>query len=277
MVGSDLESQHNAASKDIAEMMQVGSGEKLNIVITTGGANKPGWKTVQRKLVKKGSVQTLADLGNINMGLESSLRDFLDWGMRSYPADKYTLVFWNHGAGAVGSNGSTVGNDENHGNDALSLPEISQALNTVTRLNGKRFDLIGFDTCLMATVETASIVSPFADYMVASEELEPGSGWDYKAWLGTAKAQPTISTFNLGKTIVDSYFASYPAGSDDSKSLTLSAVQLSKVAALNAELGKLARKMGDRLTASPDTARIEIASGRGGPKIRPERRGLRHG
>jgi len=99
--------------------------------------------------------------------------------------------------------------------------------------------------------------------MVASEELEPGSGWDYKAWLGTAKAQPTISTFNLGKTIVDSYFASYPAGSDDSKSLTLSAVQLSKVAALNAELGKLARKMGDRLTASPDTARIEIASGRG--------------
>ncbi|MCR5235609.1 MAG: hypothetical protein K6E34_00220 [Lachnospiraceae bacterium] len=36
------------------------------------------------------------------------------------------------------------------------------------------FDFIGFDACLMATVETAYMLSPYADYMIASEEFEPG-------------------------------------------------------------------------------------------------------
>lgn len=262
MVGSDLESGSNAATNDIREMMQVGSGENLNIVITTGGADKAGWKTVKRHLINKGEQKTLTDLGNLNMGHSDTLRDFLDWGMRSYPASKYTLVFWNHGGGAVGHNGATVGNDENHGNDALSLPEIATALNTVTHANGKRFDLIGFDTCLMATIETAATISPFADYMVASEELEPGSGWDYRAWLGKAKSSPALATLDLGKTIVDSYFASFPAGSDEGKSITLSTIQLARVSAVTTEIGKLARTLGDRLTANADVARIEIAKGR---------------
>lgn len=269
MVGSDLESKGGAATADINEMLKVGSTENLNIVITTGGAEKDGWKTVKRYLIPKGTktitsikeLTALADLGDKNMGDTATLRDFLDWGIKNYSADKYSLVFWDHGGGAVGGNG-TVGNDETKGGDALSLPEIKQAISNVTTLYKTKFDFIGFDTCLMATIETANMLVPYADYMVASEELEPGTGWDYNAWLSTIKNNPAISTLDISKKIIDSYYASFNSNVDEQKTVTLSAIQLNKVAALTTALDNLAKKAGNNLNSTPDVVRIEIGQGR---------------
>ena len=269
MVGSDLESKGGAATADINEMLKVGSTENLNIVITTGGAEKDGWKTVKRYLIPKGTktitsikeLTALADLGDKNMGDTATLRDFLDWGIKNYSADKYSLVFWDHGGGAVGGNG-TVGNDETKGGDALSLPEIKQAINNVTTLYKTKFDFIGFDTCLMATIETANMLIPYADYMVASEELEPGTGWDYSAWLSAIKNNPAISTLDISKKIIDSYYASFNSNPDEQKTVTLSAIQLNKVAALTTALDNLAQKAGNNLNSTPDVVRIEIGQGR---------------
>lgn len=269
MVGSDLESKGGAATADINEMLKVGSTENLNIVITTGGAEKDGWKTVKRYLIPKGTktitsikeLTAIADLGDKNMGDTATLRDFLDWGIKNYSADKYSLVFWDHGGGAVGGNG-TVGNDETKGGDALSLPEIKQAINNVTTLYKTKFDFIGFDTCLMATVETANMLVPYADYMVASEELEPGTGWDYSAWLSAIKNNPAISTLDISKKIIDSYYASFNSNPDEQKTVTLSAIQLNKVAALTTALDNLAQKAGNNLNSTPDVVRIEIGQGR---------------
>lgn len=269
VVGSDLESGGGAATADINEMLKVGSTDKLNIVITTGGANKDGWKTVKRYLLPRGSktissikeLTPLADLGNKNMGSATTLQDFLIWGMQNYPTDTYSLVLWDHGGGAVGGNG-TVGIDENHGGDGLSLAEIRNALQTATSTSKKRFDLVGFDTCLMATIETAAIIAPYADYLVASEEVEPGTGWDYKAWLGAIKSKPAITTLELSKKIVDSYYASFAHRPAEQKAVTLSALQLSRLAPLTAELDKLAAKAGNRLNSAPESVRIEVAQGR---------------
>jgi len=269
MVGSDLESKGGAATADINEMLKVGSTENLNIVITTGGAEKDGWKTVKRYLIPEGTktitsikeLTAIADLGDKNMGDTATLRDFLDWGIKNYSADKYSLVFWDHGGGAVGGNG-TVGNDETKGGDGLSLPEIKQAISNVTTLYKTKFDFIGFDTCLMATIETANMLVPYADYMVASEELEPGTGWDYTAWLSAIKSSPAISTLDISKKIIDSYYASFNSNVDEQKAVTLSAIQLNKVAALTTALDNLAKKAGNNLNSTPDVVRIEIGQGR---------------
>lgn len=36
--------------------------------------------------------------------------------------------------------------------------------------------MVGFDTCVMGCVEVAQALAPYADYLVASEDLEPGTG-----------------------------------------------------------------------------------------------------
>jgi hypothetical protein len=59
LLGSDLESDGNAGTSDLEEMMQIGSTANLNVIVTTGGANKEkgsygiNWKKIQRWKVEK--------------------------------------------------------------------------------------------------------------------------------------------------------------------------------------------------------------------------------
>ena len=52
----------------------------------------------------------------------------------------------------------------------MGLANINKALKD----GGVKFDFIGFDACLMATAETALMLDQHADYLIASEETEPG-------------------------------------------------------------------------------------------------------
>lgn len=264
IVGSDLESKSNAGSADLAEMRQVGSSANMKVVVATGGANKDGWRSVKRRLINAGSETELSDLGNLNMGNPNTLQEFITWATATYPADKYALVMWDHGGGAIGSSATgTFGYDENHNNDALSLPEIKQALQNAYNTTGKKFDLIGFDACLMATLETAHTVSPYANYLVASEELEPGHGWDYASILSAIKSTPGISGRALGQIIADGYKAhNLNIEPSAAPSITLSVTDLSKIPSVITALESLATSTGAALQNTGQAAWEIIAGGR---------------
>jgi hypothetical protein len=83
----------------------------------------------------------------------------------------------------------------------MSLAGINKALKN----GGVTFDFVGFDTCLMATVENALVVSNYADYLVASEETEPGVGWYYTDWLTALGKNTSMETIQIGKNIIDSF------------------------------------------------------------------------
>lgn len=263
MVGSDLESGSGFGTNDLTEMMQVGSNANVKVIVETGGANKEGWRTVKRRLINQGSETELSDLGSLNMGAPGTLQDFIAWGIANYPADKYALVMWDHGSGAIGDPATgTFGNDENSG-DALSLLEIKQALQNAYNTTGKKFDVIGFDACLMATLETAYTVSSFANYLVASEELEPGHGWDYTAILSAIKSNTAISGSALGQTIADGFKAHAQTENPDSApTITLSVTDLSKVQAVITALEGLATSAGANLQNNGQSAWNTIAVGR---------------
>lgn len=44
-----------------------------------------------------------------------------------------------------------------------------------------KIDVLGFDACLMSMYEIGSVLAPYANYLLASELLEPGTGWDYSS------------------------------------------------------------------------------------------------
>ncbi len=239
MNGSDLESkdEQGSATKDLIEMMAVGSKPNVNVVVETGGTAEwmNEWVRAdrnQRWLVKKGGLELLDDsLGARNIGESKTLQDFVEWGIKKYPAKKYALVFWNHGAGSVNGFGA----DELFDGDSLLLPEIDRALKAAKQNTGVTFELIGFDACLMATIETASMSANYARYMVASEELEPGHGWDYEPILQAIVANPSIDGALLGRAIVDGY-RKHAIREQTQDEITLSVVDLSKIAAVEAAL-----------------------------------------
>ncbi len=204
MCGTDLESKHGMASNDLGEMAASNLSDKINIIVYTGGCN--GWKTngISNKVnqiykVQKGGIkQLVADDGAKPMTDPNTLSSFIKWGASNYPADRYELILWDHGGGSV----SGYGYDEKYKTSgSMNLSNINKALTA----GGVTFDFVGFDACLMATAETALMMDKHADYMIASEETEPGIGWYYTDWLNKLSENTSMPTTEIGKNIIDGF------------------------------------------------------------------------
>lgn len=202
MCGSNLETKQGLAGKNIDEMISADIGNNVNIVIETGGAKI--WRShgidsnaIQRYEVKNGKLELVETLDNANMGEAQTLTDFLIWGQENYPTKNSMLILWDHGAGAV--KGACF--DENYDFDPLSLIELKSALDNAKLKN--KFEIIGFDACLMASVETACYVYNNAKYMLGSEEIEPSGGWDYKVLCEAFSKND--NAFEIGKEACDAY------------------------------------------------------------------------
>ena len=229
MCGTDLESRSRMATSDLVEMASadIYSGGPVNIVVYTGGCSK--WqisgmsnRTNQIYQVRDGGLDLLVeDDGDRAMTDPNTLARFLAFCSQNFYATRNILIFWDHGGGSV----TGYGYDERHSRTgSMDLTEIYAAIES----SGMTFDIIGFDACLMATTEVALSLSPFADYLIASEETEPGTGWYYTNWLNTLAANPSIPTTTLGKQIIDD-FIDVSASQARGQSTTLSLVDLAEL------------------------------------------------
>lgn len=226
MCGTDLESKHGMASNDLQEMASANLGSKVNIIVFTGGCSK--WKTNgisnsvnQIYQVTNGSLRQLEkDAGNGAMVTPSTLSGFIKYGTQAFPANRYELILWDHGGGSV----SGYGYDEkNQRSGSMTLAGINQALKD----GGVKFDFIGFDACLMATAETALMLNSHADYLIASEETEPGIGWYYTNWLNSLAQNTSMATVDIGKKIVDDFVSECKRRCNGQKT-TLSVIDLAE-------------------------------------------------
>lgn len=205
MNGSDLESGNQAATKDIGEMReairQLGGKEETNfhLAVEAGGSRK--WNRQARFSLSASGAEHMETMKPRNMGEADTLADFLNYGMTSFPAEKYILVFWNHGNGSV----EGFGNDEIFDGDSLKLAEIKEAFGQ-SEMERYNFELVGFDACLMGTAETAYMMPDNVNYMIASPELEPEEGWDYE-WLKVLQ-KPQKRGDEIGEKIAETYVKS---------------------------------------------------------------------
>lgn len=207
MVGSDLETDAGLGSEDIAEIAVSGFDEaNTEVLICTGGAREWWIDEIPNDEctvfeVTGGKIHPVYTLNNKNMAEPQTLTEFINYAYINHEADYYDLVLWNHGGGAILGYGA----DENYDYDALTIAEMDQALRgTKLVAEGNRFEWIGFDACLMAMLEVADMMSDYADYLIASEEVEAGTGWDYtclkrlsdgKHFDGAAAAEGIISAY----------------------------------------------------------------------------------
>ncbi len=231
MNGSDLESAAGEASSDISEMLKSGIGNNANVIIQTMGTQQ--WQDhniasdhTQRFAVKNGELSLVDDtLGQLDTTDPKTLSDFIRWGVDNYPAERYMLVLWNHGAGPVYG----FGYDEWQGDyAALTLNEMQQALKENSDVH---FDFIGMDCCIMSSLETYHVLQPFCDYAILSEDFEPGVGWSYANWMRMLENDPTTDTVTLGKTVVDDMIAAVEEDPENGDA-TLALVDESAIPAL---------------------------------------------
>ena len=141
------------------------------------------------------------------------------------------------------------GYDELYEDESLSLADLSEAV----QKSGVKFSMIGFDACLMATVETAFCLEPCADYLIASEEYMPGDGWYYTDFLTRLGQDPGIPSLELGKEIIDDYGYYY-----DNDEVTLSMIELREIPYVYERLGDFLQNA--RADVQEDNARFRELS-----------------
>ncbi|MBQ6569500.1 MAG: peptidase C11 [Clostridia bacterium] len=227
MCGTDLESRYGMATRDLQEMANATISDKVNIIVETGGCKK--WKTSgiandrnQIYKVEKGTIKRVEDnFGNSAMTDPKNLTTFIKYCASNYPANRNILIFWDHGGGSLAGFGY---DEKNPRASSMPLNKINSALSEAKTT----FDFIGFDACLMATLETALVCNEYADYMIASEESEPGTGWYYTNWLTKLSENTSISTVDLAQTLIDDFISASRQASPNA-TVTLSVVDLAEL------------------------------------------------
>lgn len=264
LCGTDLESNNGAGTNDILEAIEGKYSDEVNLIIQSGGTyywnnNVMDSDFIQRFEMVNGNIELVDQQQLENMGRSETLADFIEWGAENYPAENMGLIFWNHGGGSI----SGVCFDEMYDSDSLSLREIDAALNSSFDSMSERFEFIGFDACLMGTLETANILVPYAKYMYGSQELEPGNGWDYEAVIDYLARKPNADGEELGKAICDSYKRHCSDYGGEGFS-TLSVTDLSKIDALIRSFNATAKEMNESDSFNSIARAITYADNFGG-------------
>lgn len=240
MCGTDLESKYGMATADLNEMKNATIADNINIIVYTGGCNQ--WKdsTISSTVnqiykVESGKLICLEkDMGNAAMTKPENLTSFIQYCTSNYPANRNELILWDHGGGSITGYGY---DEKNRVSGSMTLAGINTALKNA----GTTFDFIGFDACLMATVENGLMLTNYADYMIASEETEPGVGWYYTNWLTKLSNDTSMATIEIGKNIVDD-FVDVCAQKCQGQQTTLSVVDLAELeATVPSELSEFAK------------------------------------
>ena len=253
-----------AGLADLQEMIDAGYSDNVNVLIQLDrradqSDGEGDWSEARRLRIAPGAdgavAEQVAALGEVNMSEAATLSDFIIWGVDNYPANHYGLVLWDHGAGWFGIAYDDTAPDT-AGRDRLTLPELEMALTEATTATSvEYFDLIGFDGCLMGQLEVLATIAPFAEYAVGSEELTPGPGWNYTAWLGTlAGATGRSAAERAVETFTDTY------SPQTNSFVTLSAVELRHLPQVTFAVEALAQQ----LAANPIFAASAVADARSG-------------
>lgn len=161
----------------------------------------------------------------VDTGSPDTLERFARWGAAHYPARRSMMVIWNHGGGAFAEPDDLKSfcwdDQSSHHLNLVDLWRVAQ------RLSDKmKYDIVGFDTCLLGHIETAYQLRDLTSFLVSSEKTIPGEGWDYQALARTLSSQPGIYPRELSAAIVRGYHDYYQ---QKNATATLSSIDLQKL------------------------------------------------
>ena len=257
VIGSDLESKGGAATKDITEIIKSNFNQNdIDILAYVGGTKD--WKNQNFNEnenaiyeITNSDVVKLKTYEKKYMTKPSTLTEYLNYVYANYESDKYSLILWDHGGGPLFG----YGVDENNpnSNEFMSIFDLDKAINDSMILKDGKLEFIGFDACLMSSIEVANILKEETNYFIASSETEPGDGWDYTF---LKEINKNTTTVQLGKYIIDYYYnyfedqsATYALyGYNYNPAVSLSMIDLTKIPNVNTSINNLFKDLGEDIT-----------------------------
>ena len=198
----------------------VSSNKDINYFVLRDGSNSEASFYI---IGENHEQNLLQKLGDINVGDERTLTDFIKAAKKYFPAKRYIVAFYDHGGGWDG----TCGNVYKGISDDLKPFEIDNAFK-----NAGEMDLVLFTApCLMGSLETEYQVRNSAKYYIASEDVSGYVYWDnmLNKFDDFVKSNPFISTEDLSKKTISLLYETRNNNPYGGEQITMSAVNLSKI------------------------------------------------
>lgn|GEM_PF-2420506 len=161
------------------------------------------WTGAMRFVLTRGitpdPANATADLGEVDMGNPSTLRDFIVWAVENFTADYVMLDIWDHGTFE-----QSVVYDANPGS-YLGLGEARDAIEEAERITGRRINILALDSCGMGSLQTVAYFHNVTDYLIASQKDVPADGFAYDDALELIRERGAYDPRSFGGAFVESY------------------------------------------------------------------------
>lgn len=217
------------ADKNINQMVKASQTSNAYIVVHLNIKRDGQKKQSQLLLIQDGSILQLGATTVEDSGDYKTLIKALSATVTAYPSDYILVDLWNHGSGSLNRTMMEqrgICYDDTTGHFMTDL-DYKQALDVIVNQyrGGKKLDIVTFDACLMADIEVAFTLAPYANYLVSSQQTVPGPGFNYTTVLNSLAASvPSPAIF--AKSIVSAFDSYYKSSG---LTYTLSAINLSKL------------------------------------------------
>lgn len=251
-------------SEDIIELLSVDYPDNVKVIIETGGTKKWSLSStyisgasyissnyLQRWEVVDHKIKLVDTLSTNYMAKEDSFQSFLEWGLKDYSAEQMGVIISGHGSGIGGCafDDNYLSNIGGYSvENCLNTPEIvSASRNALSKYNRNKFTWMGFDCCLMGCADIASVLSDYYEFMVASQEVEAGEGWDHDSYMNLVVENSKVEPEVLLPEIANTFVASAHKNNCSSREpclQTLSVLDLSKMDTFTNEFNSYIAKCG---------------------------------
>lgn len=201
-------------------------------------------KTWRFRIESSGKIEDESVNQEMGVDPERELVSTAEWVKKYYSANHYFWILSGHGSGSEDYKGILTESDKKRGilyDDSQDTCLTNRGLtNAFTKIKnilkpGARLEILGMDACLMGMLEVVYQIKDCFEYFVGSQQVEPGSGWDYVGLIGVlADGADKIPAIDLAKIAVDSYGAYYSPGKN--QTFTLAAYDLNEVDIIKANL-----------------------------------------
>ena len=199
---------HQNALLDIQEI-EAGINENTQVIIYIDHA--PHYKNgiVEYIHITKQKTSIVRTNSDENSGSAETLYKYLNWAYPRYASQNNILSIWSHGSGWSRNQESIrwiVEDSTSQSNIKIYNGEFRKALEK----HNKKYDIIILDACYSGSVELVTEIHRFADYIIATPDRFPASGFPYELILD--KWDEGLNSLPVVQLFVDNFLDAYRIG-----------------------------------------------------------------
>lgn len=238
---------------------KTGSTDKMNIIV-----ERPYLKdkyTTRIQIEKstdpdKVTSPVIQNLGFVDMGNYLTLQDFVEWGIKNYPAQHYMVIANVHGDGwydarenpSISSTAKTVKrvntrftmSKDNYTDSVITSPQLGNVMRHAAELIGHKVDILALDSCHMLDIETATELADSTRFVIGSEDKLNSEAWPYEKLSAQIAKTPSMLPAQILKIAMDDIADLYKNPPNKDEQQTFAVLDTQSIQELNQAIGKLA-------------------------------------